>query len=147
MSAVGSIWIEAIMLPFLFVLVIFLSSRFATTTEMNRRFLWLVWSTFTATIIKIIEFICPFLIHQNVFYAVMNINAYCLMRYIASYVRFENKTFLKLHFSLFLIGLIVPLLFHKNLYLCHLCAIISSALAIFFIVEGFSLQLIFQNWS
>ena len=143
MTETGAIWIEGIMLPFLFVMVVFLSSRFSTTTAMNRRFLWLVLSTFFATLIEIIEFLFPNLIPMSFFYAIMIINAYCLMRYVSAYVRIKNETFSRLHTALFFIAVLMSVLVHVGFeYGVILCYIFS----VLFLVEGFCLQLLYQEY-
>ena len=143
MSQAGSIWIEAIMLPFLFVMAIFLSSRFAIKTAMNRRFLYLVLSTFLANLFEIIEFLFPDLIPISIVYAVMMINGYCLMRYVAAYVRIQNEMFSRLHMALFFIALMMAFLVHKGL---QIGVIMCYVFTIFFVIEGFCLQLIFQEY-
>lgn len=143
MSETGSIWIEAIMLPFLLVMAIFLASRFAIKTAMNRRFLYLVLSTFLANLLEIIEFLFPDLIPMSVFYALMMINGYCLMRYVAAYVRIQNEMFSRLHMALFFISLMMAFLVHQGI---KIGVIMCYVFTIFFVIEGFCLQLIFQEY-
>ena len=143
MSEAGAIWIESITLPFLFVMLIFLSSRFSTTTALNRRFLWLGLSTFLANLIEIIEFLLPDLIPVSFFYAIITINAYCLMRYVSVYVRIKNEIFSRLHTALFFISVMMSLLvyvgFEYGKILCY-------AFTVLFVVEGFCLQLLYQKY-
>ncbi|MBR1672660.1 MAG: response regulator [Fretibacterium sp.] len=97
-----NVWIEASMLPFLFVLAVFLSFRYSTTDEVNRRFQGLTVSTFVVTLLETASTLMIGgwsqmaglnLAVRTLYYAVVNINAYSLMRYIAAYVRVKNSRF------------------------------------------------------
>ena len=88
-------FIEIAILPFLFVFSMFLSGRMATKSEINRRYLMLVVTTFIAATFEVIlelfmstELSSPYM---KSFYAMININAYCLMCYVAAYTRRLSK--------------------------------------------------------
>ncbi|MBR1671478.1 MAG: hypothetical protein IJ702_00980, partial [Fretibacterium sp.] len=88
----SSIWLNAAVLPFLLVFGASLSSRFAVSGNVNRRFLALTWSTFLAAsldvALRLMNLLSPLgrpLITMGYALAV-NISAYCLMRYVAAYV-------------------------------------------------------------
>ncbi len=143
MTELGSIWIESMMLPFLFTFIMFLSSRFAVRSAMNRRFLWLIISTFVASFVKVIEFSLPDLIPMSVFCALMIINAYCLMRYMSVYVGITNEIFSRLHTALFFISLMSAFLVHIGFeHAIIFCYVFTIA----FVIEGFVLQLLYQEF-
>ena len=97
-----NVWLEATMLPFLGVLAIFLFVRYATNAEVNKRFRILTLSTFIAASFEVISTLLidgwgdkqfTNLFVRTIFYAVVNFNAYHLMRYVQAYVSVENKYF------------------------------------------------------
>ena len=98
----SEIFMEIAVLPFLFVLSAFLGGRMATKSEINRRFFLLVISTLAASVFEIIleltTDISRLTVWTKLFYAVININAYCLMCYVAAYTRTISKRFVEFHF-------------------------------------------------
>ena len=97
-----NVWIEATMLPFLGVLTAFLFIRYATKAEINRRFRMLALSTFLAALFEVGSTLLIDgwghrhiinLTVRTLYYAVININAYHLMRYVQAFVRVEDKAF------------------------------------------------------
>lgn len=95
-----NVWIEALMLPYLLVLAIFLFFRYATTVEVNKRFRTLAISTLAAAALEVASTLLidgwghrqiMNLFIRTIYYAVVNINAFHLMNYVAAYVGFENK--------------------------------------------------------
>ena len=97
-----NVWIEATMLPFLGVMTTFLFLRYATNAEINRQFRLLSLSTFMAALLEVTS---TLLIDgwghrhsvnvavRTLYYAVVNINTYHLMRYVAAYVKIHDKRF------------------------------------------------------
>ena len=97
-----NVWIEATMLPFLGVITAFLFFRYATNAEINRRFRMLSLTTFLAAFLEVSS---TMLIdgwgHQHnfniavrtLYYAMVNLNTYSLMRYVAAYVKIDDKKF------------------------------------------------------
>lgn len=97
------VWLEASMLPFLFILVVFLFFRYAVTAEVNRRFRIMAVSAFVAAFLEIASTlavdgwgrstISPFLnlLLRSLYYAAVNVNAYHLMRYISAYVGVDDQ--------------------------------------------------------
>ena len=87
-------WLEITMLPFLTVLAAFLGGRMATSSEINRRFLLLVISTLASALLESILELFTDMHTMNafmkIFYALVNVNAYCLMCYVAAYTRCIN---------------------------------------------------------
>ena len=97
-----NVWLEATMLPFLGVLAVFLFIRYATNSESNKQFRLLTLSTFLAASFEVISTLLIDgwgdkqvinLLLRTIFYALVNFNAYLLMRYVQSYVKVENKYF------------------------------------------------------
>ena len=97
-----NIWIEAAVTPFLAVMVFFLYARYGTNVEANRRFRSLTTTTFLACILEVIstmliegwghERIVNLMV-MTLYFAVMNFNAYYLMRYVEAYIKVKNKKF------------------------------------------------------
>ncbi|MBQ3402535.1 MAG: response regulator [Synergistaceae bacterium] len=97
-----NVWIEATVIPFLAVLSAFLFIRYGTNAEINRRFRLLALSTFLAALLEVSStmlidgwghiYTVNFVM-RTLYYAVMNINAYHLMRYVQGYVHVENEKF------------------------------------------------------
>ena len=97
-----NVGLEATMLPFLAVLTAFLFIRYATNAEINKRFRYLALSTFAAAFLEVVS---TLLIdgwgHQHglnlavrtLYYAVVNLNAYSLMRYVEEYVQVRDENF------------------------------------------------------
>ena len=100
----NNVRLEAAALPFLFILTVFLFVRYATSSELNRRFRLLVVSTFAAAVLgvlthsaRVVHTLSPFAIFvlTTLYLAAANYNAYLLLRYVAVYVEFRGKTFLR----------------------------------------------------
>ena len=139
-------FIEIAVLPFLFVFSMFLSGRMATKSEINRRYLLLVVTTFVAATFEVIlelfmsmELSSPYM---KAFYAIININAYCLMCYVAAYTRRLSKRLTEINFFLLCVSIIMPFVFNANedIYM-----VFSPGFAIIFMFEAFILQLIYQQ--
>ena len=118
-----NVWIEVLTLPYLFVLSMFLYLRYATTAEVNKRFRTLSVSTFAATAFEVATSLlisgwgknqAVNLIVRTLYYAVVNLNAYHLMQYVAAYVGvdkqkqwdFLHKFFLLLSMIMLLLNLV-----------------------------------------
>ena len=138
-------WLEITAIPSLLVMSAFLGGRLATSSEINRRFLLLVMSTLVAActeaIIRIFGGIHT--INMNVFYAIININAYCLMAYVAAYTRTSSKSLIDTNFFLLCISLVLLFFFGKN---NSAFLNISPVFAVAFVVEAFILQLVHQEF-
>ncbi|MBQ7578447.1 MAG: response regulator [Synergistaceae bacterium] len=150
MIALGEInytFIEITVLPFLAVLTAFLAGRLSTTYEINRRFMLLVLTTFISAVFETSLELFPALdaniSAHKIFYSLVNINAYCLMCYIAAYTRSINKTLI--HTNFFMLCASVLMLFllstDEKLY-----TLFCPGFAVFFALEGFILQLVYQKY-
>ena len=146
-NVIDATFIEITMIPFLFVLSIFLAGRMATTMEMNKRFLFLVVSTLIAAslevIIELFTDTHTITIYRKIFYAAMNINAYCLMAYVAAYTGSNSKTFLNFNFLLLCMSILMLFMFRSD---DSTYMLFSPGFAIIFVTEGFILQLIYQHY-
>ncbi len=144
---IDSTFLEIAMLPFLLVFSVFLAGRMATSLEINKRFLLLVISTFIAasceTIIELFTDMQVVTTYMKVFYVTMNINAYCLMAYVAAYTGSNSKTFINVNFFLLCVSTVMLFMFKSNESLYKL---FSPGFAVIFIIEGFVLQLIYQHY-
>ena len=144
---IDSTFLEIAMLPFLLVFSVFLAGRMATSLEINKRFLLLVISTFIAasceTIIELFTDMQVVTTYMKVFYVTMNINAYCLMAYVAAYTGSNSKTFINVNFFLLCVSIVMLFMFKSNESLYKL---FSPGFAVIFIIEGFVLQLIYQHY-
>ena len=142
----NEIFIELTMLPFLFVFSIFLGGRMATQSEVNKRFLMLVISTFIAASVEaFVELFTDMEVSQaymKIFYSLVNINAYCLMAYVAAYTKRDMQRFLELNFFALAVSIIMTFLFrdNENVYM-----IFAPGFAVLFVLEGFVLQLVYQQ--
>ncbi len=140
-------WLEITVIPFLLVFSIFLSGRMATRSEINRRFLRLIISTLiSASLEAYLELFTDMgnvTLLTKIFYAAMNINAYCLMTYVAAYTKSNGKIFISVNFYVLLLSIILLFMFrtHEDIFMMF-----SPGLAVFFVVEGFILQLIYQEY-
>ncbi len=147
LNNLGESFIEITVLPFLFVMAAFLSGRMATTSEINRRFVLLVISTIiTASFELALELFTnmkQITIHTKIFYATININAYCLMCYVAAYTRVISKRFTDINFFLLCISIILLFIFNSDE---KVFMIFSPGFAIIFVTLGFILQLIYQQY-
>lgn len=119
----------------------------AVTSEINRRFFLLVMSTLAAACFEVaIEIFYEMdesSMYTKLFFAAVNINAYCLMCYVAAYTRTISDRFLGINFFMLCISLVMLFMFRndENIYM-----IFSPGFAVFFVVEGFSLQLLHQEY-
>ncbi|MBQ9564983.1 MAG: response regulator [Synergistaceae bacterium] len=116
-----NVWIEVAMLPFLLTLALFLSFRYATTAEVNRRFRVAAFSTFVAALLEVLTtFVVngwgqskiPFLnvLFRTAYYAAVNLNAYHLMLYMRTYVRVEHRALRLVNYGLLFAGFAMLLL-------------------------------------
>ena len=144
---ISAAWLELAVIPFLFVLSMFLGGRMATTSEINRRFLLLVVSTLlaacTEALLEIFTDIHDVTPYTKIFYALININAYCLMAYVAAYTRSSSSRLIDTNFFLLCVSLTMLFAFKadERLYM-----VFSPGFGIIFVVEGFVLQLIYQEY-
>ena len=144
---ISEAFLEITVLPFLFVLCAFLSGRMATKSEINKRFLLLVVSTLVAacyeTFLELFTDMSSSTMWTNIFYAVININSYCLMCYVAAYTRVISRRFVELHFFLLALSIAMMVAFRSSgiFYM-----VFTPGMGVFFIVEGFVLQLIYQEY-
>ena len=140
-------WLEITVIPFLLVFSIFLGGRMATRSEINRRFLRLIISTLISAsleaYLELFTDIGNVTLLTKIFYAAMNINAYCLMTYVAAYTKSNGKIFISVNFYVLLLSIILLFIFraHEDIFMMF-----SPGLAVFFVVEGFILQLIYQEY-
>ena len=97
-----NVWIEASVLPFLGILAVFLFVRYGTKVEINRRFRLLALSTFFAALLEVGSTLlidgwghrhAVNLTLRTLYYASINVNAYCLMRYVEAFVHVDNPKF------------------------------------------------------
>ena len=140
----NQVWLEITVIPALFVISIFLSSRLATTSEVNRRFLSLVISTLAAACFEAVIRITSNTnsVYFDIFYSLININAYCLMAYVSAYTHSNSKSFIETNFFLLCLSLVLILMFRNDSSFLN----ISPVFAVLFVVEGFVLQLIHQDF-
>lgn len=143
----GETWIEISMLPFLSVLAVFLGGRMAVSSEINRRFLLLVISTLASALLEsLLELFSDMnyvTVYIKIFYAFVNINAYCLMCYVAAYTRSISRKLTNINFFMLCLSLILLFMFR---YDEKFFMIWAPGFAILFVVEGFVLQLIYQEY-
>lgn len=146
LNNLNEIFIELAMLPYLLVFSIFLGGRMATQSEINKRFLMLVISTFIAAsfeaVIELFTDMETSELYMKVFYALVNINAYSLMAYVAAYTQRMSQRFIELNFFALVVSLIMLFVFgtQEKTYM-----IFSPGFAVIFVLEGFILQLLFQQ--
>lgn len=150
MTAINNLseaWLEITMLPFLTVLAAFLGGRMATRSEVNKRFFLLVTSTLSAavieTMLELFTDIGTVTVYTKIFYSMVNINAYCLMCYVAAYTRRISERFVNINFFLLSVSLIILFMFH---YDEKFFMVFSPGFAIIFVLEGFILQLVHQQY-
>ena len=135
------------MIPFLLVLSVFLGGRMATKSEINKRFQLLVTSTLAAalfeTVLELTGKIGAGTVWVKIFYAVINLNAYSLMCYVAAYTSKISQRFTDIHFFILSLSIVMLFMFKTdgNLYM-----IFAPGLAIIFVVEAFILQLVYQKY-
>ena len=118
MFVLNDTFIEVTVLPFLFVMTIFLAGRMSTKNEVNRRFLLLVFSTFLSALFETLFEFIPAMndrpIYTQLFYTIVNINGYCLMCYIAAYTHTITRKFLNVNFSLLVIAIMLQFMFRPS---------------------------------
>lgn len=143
---INEAFIELSMIPFLCVLSAFLGGRMATKSEINRRYLLLVISTLIAAVFESVLEITTGMKDvtgwTKVFYATININAYCLMCYVAAYTNVISMRFTDIHFLVLTVSLVLLAVFGRN---DRLYMIFSPGFAVIFVIEGFVLQLLYQE--
>lgn len=143
----NEVWLEITMLPFLTVLVIFLGGRMATTMEINKRFLLLVVSTLASALLEVILELFTDMgtitIYTKIFYALVNINAYSLMCYVAAYTRSIDERLVNVNFFMLSLSLILLFMFRSDE---KIFMVFAPGFAIIFVLEGFILQLIYQKY-
>ena len=97
-----NVWIEATVLPFLAVLVVFLFIKYRTNAEINTRFRLLALSSVIATSLEVLSTLLVDgwshnhylnLAVRTVYYAAVNVNCYHLMRYVEAYVHVDAPKF------------------------------------------------------
>ncbi len=97
-----NVWLEVTMLPFLGVLTVFLFLRYATNAEINRKFRLLSLTTFLAALFEISSTMlidgwghhrAVNIVVRTIYYAMVTLNTYYLMRYVAAYVKIEDRKF------------------------------------------------------
>ena len=143
---INEAFIELSMIPFLCVLSAFLGGRMATKSEINRRYLLLVISTLIAAVFESVLEITTGMKDvtgwTKVFFATININAYCLMCYVAAYTNVISRRFTDIHFLLLTLSIVLLAVFGRN---DRLYMIFSPGFAVIFVIEGFVLQLLYQE--
>ncbi|MBQ3346474.1 MAG: hypothetical protein IJG39_05220, partial [Synergistaceae bacterium] len=141
---ISETFLELTTIPFLFVLSIFLGGRMATKSEINRRFLLLVASTLIAAcyevVLELFTDMEAVTLWRKVFYAFINVNAYCLMSYVAAYTNAISRRFTDIHFFILTVSVILVFMF-KDIYM-----VFAPGLGVVFVLEGFVLQLIYQEY-
>ena len=147
LNNLSEVWLEITMLPFLTVLAAFLGGRMAVSSEINRRFFLLIISTlasaFLEAILELFSDMTTVTIYAKIFYALVNINAYCLMCYVAAYTRSISARLVHINFFVLCISLILLFMLNSDEKIYML---FSPGFAIIFVVEGFILQLIYQEY-
>lgn len=118
----------------------------ATKSEINRRYLLLVISTLVAAIFEAVIDITTGMktatLWTKVFYATINFNAYCLMCYIAAYTNVISRRFTDIHFLILTMSIVLLFVFRSN---DRLYMVFSPGFAVLFVIEGFVLQLLYQE--
>ena len=146
MNNISEAFLELAVLPFLFVLSVFLGGRMATKSEINKRFLFVVTSTLCAACYEVfIELFASgyqAITERKIFYALININAYCLMCYVAAYSSKISRRFTDIHFFILVFSLVMLFVIHSgNMYM-----VFAPGLGVLFVIEGFVLQLVYQEY-
>ncbi len=150
----SSVWVEAAMLPFLLLLGLALSSRFATKAEVNERFLALAWAALAATAMDVVVRIVPTLAPENYFVAEVEhhfaviVCGYCLLRYVAAYVQQSENPFVKFNFLLLCVSSLLLFLHLAGWgrLAGPLYQVLSFGPGALFALEAFCLQLIYQKY-
>ena len=141
---VQNVWFEMTVIPFLFVILIFLAMRFGVKAEINRKFVELVFSTFVSAVLEVLSNFIPssFWI-PRLFFASIVINSWCLMRYIAAYVHFDASGFKTVNDVVLFIGSLSPFMFNSSE---ALYSMLSLGAASIFAFQGFGLQVVHQRY-
>ena len=146
LNSIEANFIEFSVLPFLMVLALFLGGRMATKSEVNRRFLLLVFSSFiTAFFEVIIELFMTNNVtdfHMKIFYVCININTFCLAAYVAAYTGQLSRYFREVNLFALFFSMVVPFVFgaKESFY-----TLFAPGFGILFVVEAFILQLVYQQ--
>ena len=118
----------------------------ATKSEINRRYLLLVISTLVAAIFEAVLDITTGMktatLWTRAFYATINFNAYCLMCYVAAYTNVISRRFTDIHFLILTMSIVLLFVFRSD---DRLYMIFSPGFAVLFVIEGFVLQLLYQE--
>ncbi len=118
----------------------------ATKSEINRRYLLLVISTLVAAIFEAVLDITTGMktatLWTRAFYATINFNAYCLMCYVAAYTNVISRRFTDIHFLILTMSIVLLFVFRSN---DRLYMVFSPGFAVLFVIEGFVLQLLYQE--
>ena len=146
LNNIGENFIEMAVLPFLLVMALFLSGRMATKSEVNRRFLLLVFTSFIAALLEVI--IELFLtnkadqLYVKIYYVLVNINTFCLASYVAAYTGQLSKYFREVNFFTLCFSIVMPFVFgaNENFYIMF-----APGFGILFVLEAFILQLVYQQ--
>ncbi|MBQ6112869.1 MAG: response regulator, partial [Synergistaceae bacterium] len=121
--------------------------RMATKSEINKRFQLLVTSTLAAALFEIVIELSGKIetvtVWTKIFYAVINLNAYSLMCYVAAYTSKINRRFTDIHFFILSLSIVMLFLFKTD---GEVYMIFAPGLAIIFVVEAFILQLMYQEY-
>lgn len=147
MNNISEVFLEITVIPFLVVLSAFLSGRMATKSEINRRFLFLVISTLIAacyeSFLELFTDMQTVTVHTKIFYALININAYCLMCYVAAYTNKISRRFTDIHYFVLAVSVILLFVFKND---SNIFMIFSPGIGVIFVLEGFILQLLYQEY-
>ena len=143
MALLERVWLEFVTLPFLIVMSGALAFRFGVTAEANRRFFELVLSTTIAAFVELLsEFNPGHIFLKRAYYIAMNINAWCLLRYVSAYVNASRSAVRILNNYLLYVCALMPLMLHDN---NSLFSVLNFTSAVIFIIQAFGLQIIFQK--
>ncbi|MBR0258193.1 MAG: response regulator [Synergistaceae bacterium] len=94
--------IEVAIIPFLAVMAVFLFMRYRTNAEINKRFRLLALATLCGAVLEVSSTLLidgwghrhgVNVVVRTLYYASVNVNAYCLMRYVEAFVNVENRKF------------------------------------------------------
>ena len=94
--------IEVAIIPFLAVMAVFLFMRYRTNAEINKRFRLLALATLCGAVLEVSSTLLidgwghrhgVNVVVRTLYYASVNVNAYCLMRYAEAFVNVENRKF------------------------------------------------------
>ena len=144
LKIVQNIWFEMTVIPFLFVILIFLAVRFGVKAEINRKFVELVFSTFVSAVLEVLSNFMPSSFwFPRLFFSSVVINSWCLMRYIAAYVHFDTSGFKTMNDVILFVGSLSPFMFHSSEALYSMLSLGAASLLAF---QGFGLQIVHQKY-